>query len=248
MQVTGPVAIEPKPIPQPVILQAPPPPKAAVQTAPQPTPKPAPIPTVSPAPAEDTPAPTSVWGVLGDQPAPRGEELVLTQMVSDDGSIVALDRPRGDRPKGDQPAKPVLVEPAAGAMQPLDVLLLTDALPTGVPELVAIPAGTTPAAATPPPAASKPAAAPVKPVAAASPATPRSPTPAFTKPAPEPVIPPSAVLEQLTQRRNQAGSPTLEDLVRQSLEPKIQEWLNANLKDIVERLVQREIDNISRKT
>jgi uncharacterized protein len=228
MQVTGPVAIEPKPMPPPVILQAPPPPKAA----PQPAPKPAPMPAASPAPAEDTPAPTSVWGVLGDQPAPRGEELVLTQMVSEDGSVVAL-----DRPKGDQPPKPVLVEPAAGAMQPLDVLLLTDALPAGVPETIAMPV-----AAPQPAIAPKPAAAPAKP-AAASPVT-----PAFTKPAPEPVIPTSAVLEQLTQRRGQAGSPTLEDLVRQSLEPKIQEWLNANLKDIVERLVQREIDNISRKT
>jgi cell pole-organizing protein PopZ len=44
------------------------------------------------------------------------------------------------------------------------------------------------------------------------------------------------------------GAPTVEELVRQSLEPKIQEWLNANLKEMVERLVQQEIDKISRRT
>ncbi len=233
MQVTAPVAIEPKPAPQPVILQAPPPRKPAISptAAARPVAQATPTPRASPAPAEDTPAPTSVWGVLGDQPAPRGEELVLTQMVSEDGSIVALGRPKAIETKA--PA-----EPAAAAMRPLDVLLLTDALPTGEPETIAMPMGAAPAAAAQPPAPP----APARPAAANPP-----PKPAPAKPV-EPVIPSSAVLEQLTQRRAQAGSPTLEDLVRQSLEPKIQEWLNANLKDIVERLVQREIDNISRKT
>ena len=47
--------------------------------------------------------------------------------------------------------------------------------------------------------------------------------------------------------RRSDGSPSLEDFVRQSLEPKIQEWLNANLEDIVERLVQEEIQRISRR-
>jgi uncharacterized protein len=47
--------------------------------------------------------------------------------------------------------------------------------------------------------------------------------------------------------RQNDGSLSLEDFVRQSLEPKIQEWLHANLEDMVERLVQEEIQRISRR-
>ena len=50
-----------------------------------------------------------------------------------------------------------------------------------------------------------------------------------------------------SQAPAQGAGLSVEDLVRQSLEPKIQEWLNANLPDIVERLVQQEIERIARK-
>jgi len=77
--------------------------------------------------------------------------------------------------------------------------------------------------------------------------------------APQTGVTSAVLLEQLARVRSQVaasanpladalGASRLEDLVRQSLEPKIQEWLNANLLEIVERLVQQEIDKISRRT
>jgi cell pole-organizing protein PopZ len=40
---------------------------------------------------------------------------------------------------------------------------------------------------------------------------------------------------------------TLEDLVRDMLKPMLKEWLDANLPDIVERLVRAEIERVSRR-
>ncbi len=68
--------------------------------------------------------------------------------------------------------------------------------------------------------------------------------------APAPVTPPRPLQPAIpASAPAAAGSmPTLEDLVRQSLDPKIQDWLNANLKDMVERLVQKEIESIRRRS
>lgn len=167
-------------------------------------------------------APNAVRGVLRDR-AGTGEELVLTQMVADDGSVVAQAK-RGS---------------------PSAVLLLTDALPAGMPD-VAVPVT--------PPQKSEPSARPApKPVGDAGRLR-------VGLAGPETPVTSAAVLEQLSRARSQAraASPNppaspmatanLEELVRQSLEPKIQEWLNANLLEIVERLVQQEIDRISRRT
>ena len=43
------------------------------------------------------------------------------------------------------------------------------------------------------------------------------------------------------------GGATLEDLVRELLRPLLKEWLDANLPDMVERIVQREIARIARR-
>jgi uncharacterized protein len=40
---------------------------------------------------------------------------------------------------------------------------------------------------------------------------------------------------------------TLEDLVRDMLKPMLKEWLDANLPDMVERLVRAEIERVSRR-
>ncbi|MBW4091790.1 MAG: DUF2497 domain-containing protein [Proteobacteria bacterium] len=40
------------------------------------------------------------------------------------------------------------------------------------------------------------------------------------------------------------GGPTIEDIVRQSLRPLLKEWLDANLPDLVERLVRAEIERV----
>ena len=41
---------------------------------------------------------------------------------------------------------------------------------------------------------------------------------------------------------------TLEEVVREALEPMLRAWLDRNLQEIVERRVQQEIDRISRKS
>ncbi len=280
----NPLAVEPSPPPPSPPPPSPPPPNppappvaarpasqpvftvSLIDPAPAAAPKPAPQPPTSapaPVPAPDLLAPQAVWGVLGDR-AIAGEELVLTQMVAEDGSVVALAKPGSLATASPRPPT-----------EPLDVLLLTDALPGSMPD-VAMPVA--PPQKPVPPSAPLPAPAPVlaaKPPAASAPpepVQPVSPPPPAPKPsvdadrprvglaAPETLVTSAAVLEQLARVRSQvraaqpnppAGSiatANLEELVRQSLEPKIQEWLNANLLQIVERLVQQEIDRISSRT
>ena len=242
---------------------------------------------VSP-PAEPAPtnSPAAVWGILGDQPAGTGEELVLTQMVAEDGSVVAWDKAAPGTPAVRATAKPA---DGTSPSPPLDVLLLTDALPGGMADAdLAV----VPPPAPPPAPAPAPVIQPAPVMAAAPPVAPRP------EPAPRPdvdrvrvglspsqsLIQSNPVLEELARGRSQSagqsagqsapqapnqtasqpagqasGQPvapalvplsaqTVEELVRQSLEPKIHEWLNANLKEMVERLVQQEIDKISRRT
>ncbi len=44
----------------------------------------------------------------------------------------------------------------------------------------------------------------------------------------------------------QEGGVTVEDMVREMLKPMLQEWLDAHLPDIVERLVRQEIEHLAR--
>lgn len=245
----SPVLLNPAPSPQiqPVAVE----PAASQPVAPLAAPAAA-APSVSPASAaapsvSASPAPSAVWGVLGDQHG-AGKELVLTQMVAEDGSVVSFEKSRA------RGAPAQAATPAPPKSEPLDVLLLTDALPGSLPD-VAMPV-------TPPlnPAPNPAQAVPTQPAPLAAPvAAPRTPAAAEQDRArvglasPEALVTSAAVLEQVTRARNQpagqasapSAAPTLEDLVRQSLEPRIQEWLNAHLQEIVERLVQKEIDRIS---
>ena len=41
---------------------------------------------------------------------------------------------------------------------------------------------------------------------------------------------------------------TIEDLVKEMLEPLLRQWLDANLPGIVERLVQEEIERVARRS
>ena len=43
------------------------------------------------------------------------------------------------------------------------------------------------------------------------------------------------------------GGPTIEDLVREELRPLLKQWLDANLPDLVERLVRAEIERVVRR-
>jgi uncharacterized protein len=169
--------------------------------------------------AEDGDAPPAA----DDKAARHDEILELTEVVEEDGTVVSL-TPGGKKP---------MLEP--------------------VPSV-------------PPPA---PAAAP-PPIKRAAPAPPLA--PAFeTKPVatPEPVPPPRAdrlvsgaaaaasiaSMSQLAPARpgptgsmalGDAGR-TLEDLVRELLRPMLKDWLDAQLPKIVERLVQEEIQRMSRE-
>jgi len=41
--------------------------------------------------------------------------------------------------------------------------------------------------------------------------------------------------------------PTIEDIVREELRPMLKQWLDANLPDLVERLVRAEIERVVRR-
>lgn len=73
-------------------------------------------------------------------------------------------------------------------------------------------------------------------------------------PAPEPILSERAVeatrgpleaLSRMVVRPEVAGSDTLEGLVREMLKPMLREWLDANLPEIVEAMVAREISRIT---
>jgi uncharacterized protein len=50
------------------------------------------------------------------------------------------------------------------------------------------------------------------------------------------------LMERSTQVRS--GGPTIEDIVREEMRPLLKEWLNANLPQLVERLVRAEIERV----
>jgi cell pole-organizing protein PopZ len=56
-------------------------------------------------------------------------------------------------------------------------------------------------------------------------------------------------MRKLTERSTQVHSngPTLMDIVREEVRPLLKEWLDANLPQLVERLVQAEIERVSNR-
>lgn len=56
-----------------------------------------------------------------------------------------------------------------------------------------------------------------------------------------------SALSSLRLRGDGVGPETLEDLVREMLQPMLKSWLDANLPEIVEQMVAREIARITRK-
>lgn len=126
--------------------------------------------------------------------------------------------------------------------------------------------------AAPPPAPQPPVPAPapeVPPVTIAAPPPPTPPPPAPPPPAPPPPNPTPAqadagllapevaakasssvgsLLRTLVSERQQvsvrAGGPTIEDLMREEIRPLLKAWLDANLPQLVERLVRAEIERL----
>ncbi len=56
-----------------------------------------------------------------------------------------------------------------------------------------------------------------------------------------------SALSSMRLRGDGAGAETLEGLVREMLQPMLKSWLDANLPEIVEQMVAREIARITRK-
>lgn len=83
----------------------------------------------------------------------------------------------------------------------------------------------------------------------------------LTQPLPEPVSGPTLVsqttaavasqslsaLSNLVVRNYEGAENTLEGMVREMLKPMLREWLDAHLPELVERIVSREIERITRR-
>jgi hypothetical protein len=226
--------------------------------------------------AEAAPAPASMVETASDGAATDDDALLLTEMVTEDGTVVSL---------ADQGASAAAIEPAAEPSLP----------EPPVPE----PAMPEPPAPIPPMAAESDALAelprlepelepepePEPELGVSEPgAEPEPHVELDMEPESEPMTEPeepempkaarhpemaeepserlvsdttfaasTAALSQLsrTVRRDKdfplGGGRMVEDLVREALEPMLREWLDANLAGIVERLVRQEIERMVRR-
>jgi len=185
------------------------------------------------------------------------EVLVLTEMVQDDGSVVSL------------PSAEPEPEEAIAADSPPSVVP-TDELPA------APSAGSEPTAAElippwmradpTPPMAAPHTAEPDPPKSAELPPTTTPPSPdkeripvpaeGFKKPeivSEEALAASTAALSQLAQSVSRTREPTpgqsktVEEVVREAVEPMLKTWLDTNLPRIVERMVREAIDRVVRR-
>jgi uncharacterized protein len=86
---------------------------------------------------------------------------------------------------------------------------------------------------------------PVEKPAAAAPAPVSRPEPILSERAVEATRGPLEALSRIVVKPEVAGSDTLEGLVRELLKPMLRDWLDANLPQIVEAMVAREITRIT---
>jgi cell pole-organizing protein PopZ len=188
----------------------------------------------------------------------QAEVLILTEMVQDDGSVVSL-------PPDPDPTEPKDAEPAD---KPMATSIDAPPAPSAGPEPTAaelIPpwmrADPTPAiVATPPtedPAPQK-RAEPITIQTTPSPDKERIPVPAegLKKPelvSEEALAASTAALSQLAQSVSRTREPTpgqsktVEEVVREAVEPMLKTWLDTNLPRIVERMVREAIDRVVRR-
>lgn len=57
----------------------------------------------------------------------------------------------------------------------------------------------------------------------------------------------SKLTSHMTLDREGTGNVTIEDIVKELLRPMLREWLDANLPHLIEKLVQKELDQIARR-
>jgi uncharacterized protein len=189
----------------------------------------------------------------------QAEVLVLTEMVQDDGSVVSLpSAPAAAEPESTEqidsrpPATPIDdPPPAPPSAEPTPAELVPPWM-RSEPSLTTV---ATPAAdqSNPPPSADPPPT-----TTTAPPDKERIPVPAegFKKPelvSEEALAASTAALSQLAQSVSRTREPTpgqsktVDELVREAVEPMLKTWLDTNLPRIVERMVREAIDRVVRR-
>lgn len=160
----------------------------------------------------------------------------------------------------DEAESPQGAAPAPHDVVPLDPSMLVEESESHIP-----PPPPSPPVPAPPPAVE--AAAPQVPPSPSSSPSPAVPAPSPVPPSPAPVPEAStqsgllapevaekasssvgSLLRTLASERQQvavrAGGPTIEDLMREEIRPLLKAWLDANLPQLVERLVRAEIERV----
>jgi uncharacterized protein len=192
------------------------------------------------------------------EPTVQAEVLILTEMVQDDGSVVSLPpapvAEPGESEGGDISSTPEqAVAPLATPSLPSEPTE-AELLP---PWMRAEPVSTV--AAAPPDTLSPPTTTDPPPTTITpSPDKERITVPAegLKKPelvSEEALAASTAALSQLAQSVSRTREPTpgqsktVDDLVREAVEPMLKQWLDANLPRIVERMVREAIDRVVRR-
>lgn len=194
------------------------------------------------------------------EPIVQTEVLVLTEMVQDDGSVVSLPPdPAASEPEEtervdslptaeqiDAPSATPSVTPEPTAAELVPPWMRAEPMPT---------AAAAPAADQPSPTKT----ADLPPITTTpSPDKERIPVPAegFKKPelvSEEALAASTAALSQLAQSVSRTREPTpgqsktVEEVVREAVEPMLKTWLDTNLPRIVERMVREAIDRVVRR-
>jgi uncharacterized protein len=215
------------------------------------------------------PVPPETTAATTPEPIVQTEVLILTEMVQDDGSVVSLPSdPAGAEPEetasADSPPAAEQIDAPPAAEQ----IGAVPATPPATPEPTAaelVPpwmrAEPTPTVAAAPAAdqRSAPRTADLPPTSkTSSPDKERIPVPAegFKKPelvSEEALAASTAALSQLAQSVSRTREPTpgqsktVEEVVREAVEPMLKTWLDTNLPRIVERMVREAIDRVVRR-
>lgn len=189
------------------------------------------------------------------------EALLLTEMVTDDGTVVSLsDRQQQTRAAGPAPQErasepspirpapepPLPEPPAPERAAPAPV---ADEVPEPAPEVGVV--EPEPQAAAEPEPMMDQSEQPDRPaITSTSESLSKEPTRLVSEAT---FAASTAALSQLSRavRKDKeisiGGGRMVEDLVREALEPMLREWLDANLQGIVERLVRQEIERMVRR-
>lgn len=222
-------------------------------------------------PADPSKSPTSE----GSEGAGQAEVLVLTEMVQEDGSVVSLQSVAPSAPAEPDDAsvdsllrKSLLAEMPPSAAASISFTTTIETAAIGIePKATLTPPETPaakPSAATETAAKPKPAEAPPDKLPAWLSPTPPPPKEERTPVSSEGLKKPELVSEEalaastaalaqlaqsVTRTREPApgSSKTVDELVREAVEPMLKQWLDQHLPRIVERMVREAIDRVVRR-